>query len=376
MELEFTPEQEELRDGVRSVLSRECPMSLVRAVVEDGASATGLWAQMVELGWPALTIAEDLGGLGLGAVELVVVVEELGRVLAPGPFVPTVTQFAPVVRELGTDDQQRRFLAPVARGELTGTLAITEPASGIDPGTVRTTATPSGDGWQLDGQKTGVLGAAEADEIAVVARVGEGDGDDGVATFVVPSSALVVEPITAFDATRSLANVVLDSVPVSSDRRLGEPGGTAATGLRRAVEEAMVALALETVGTCQSIFDVTLEYAKQREQFGVPIGSFQAIKHKLADMLVAVERARATGYFAALAIAEDDDRRAAAASTARIAAADCQRLLAREGIQIHGGIGYTWEHDMHLYVRRVKTNAQLLGTEAEHKARLADLLLG
>jgi alkylation response protein AidB-like acyl-CoA dehydrogenase len=374
MELEFTPEQEELRDGVRSVLSRECPMSLVRAVVEDGAPATGLWAQMVELGWPALTIAEDLGGLGLGAVELAVVVEELGRVLAPGPFVPTVTQFAPVVRELGTSDQHERFLTPVARGELTATFAITEPGSGIDVRTVRTTAKPSDGGWQIDGRKTGVVGAAEADEIAVVARVGEGESE--VATFVVPSSALVLEPVNAFDRTRSLSNLVLDAVSVPADRLLGEPGVSAESGLRRATGEAVVALALETVGTCQTIFDVTLEYAKQREQFGVPIGSFQAIKHKLADMLVALERARATGYFAALAIAEDDDRRAAAASTAKIAAADCQRLLAKEGIQIHGGIGYTWEHDMHLYVRRVKTNAQLLGTEAEHRALLAGLLLG
>ena len=374
MELEFTTEQEELRAGVRNVLSRECPMSLVRAVVEDGAPATGLWAQMVELGWPALTIAEDLGGLGLGAVELAVVVEELGRVLAPGPFIPTVTQFAPVVQELGTPDQQHRFLSPIAHGDLIGTLAITEPGSGIDVAAVRATATPSDGGWKLDGRKTGVLGAVEADEIAVVARVGEGDVE--VAAFVVPSDALVIEPVTAFDGTRSLANVVLDSVSVPSDRLLGDPGVSAASGLRRAIDEAMVAIALETVGTCQTIFDVTLEYTKQREQFGVPIGSFQALKHKLADMLVALERARATGYFAALAIAEDDDRRAAAASTARIAAADCQRLLAKEGIQIHGGIGYTWEHDMHLYVRRVKTDAQLLGTEAEQRARLADLLLG
>jgi alkylation response protein AidB-like acyl-CoA dehydrogenase len=349
-------------------------MSLVRAVVEDGAPATGLWAQMVELGWPALTIAEDLGGLGLGAVELAVVVEELGRVLAPGPFVPTVTQFAPVVRELGTREQQQRFLSPVAHGDLTGALAITERGSGIEFRAVRTTATPSDGGWRLDGHKTGVLGAAEADEIAVIARVGEDTG--GVAAFVVPSDALVVEPLNAFDGTRSLANVVLDSVSVPTDRMLGDPGASTARGLHRAVDEAMVALALETVGACQTIFDMTLEYAKQREQFGVPIGSFQAIKHKLADMLVAVERARATGYFAALAIAEDDDRGAAAASTAGIAAAECQRLLAKEGIQIHGGIGYTWEHDMHLYVRRVKTNTQLLGTEAEQRARLADLLLG
>nr|MBA3564618.1 acyl-CoA dehydrogenase [Gammaproteobacteria bacterium] len=132
--------------------------------------------------------------------------------------------------------------------------------------------------------------------------------------------------------------------------------------------------ALETVGTCQAIFDVTLDYAKQREQFGVPIGSFQAIKHKFADMLIALERARATGYFAALTIAEDDDRRSLAVASAKATAGECARLLAKEGIQIHGGIGYTWEHDMHLYVRRVRANAALFGTAAWHRARVADLI--
>ena len=133
-------------------------------------------------------------------------------------------------------------------------------------------------------------------------------------------------------------------------------------------------LALETVGSCQAIFDMTLEYAKHREQFGVPIGSFQAIKHKFADMLIALERARATGYFAALTIAEDDGRRSLAASTAKVAAGECQHMLGKEGIQIHGGIGYTWEHDMHLYVRRAKTDAQLLGTAADHRAHIGALL--
>ena len=137
---------------------------------------------------------------------------------------------------------------------------------------------------------------------------------------------------------------------------------------------ATTALAVETVGAAQTIFDVTLAYAKQREQFGVPIGSFQAIKHKFADMLIALERARATGYFAALTIAEDDDRRALATSTAKAAAGDCAALLAKEGIQIHGGIGYTWEHDMHLYVRRVKSSALLFGNAAQHRARVADLI--
>ena len=147
-----------------------------------------------------------------------------------------------------------------------------------------------------------------------------------------------------------------------------------AAAVRRAVEVATTALAVETVGAAQAIFDITLAYAKQREQFGVPIGSFQAIKHKFADMMIALERARSLGYFAALTIAEDDSRRTSATSVAKAAAGDCQRLLAKEGIQIHGGIGYTWEHDMHLYVRRIKSGEPLFGTSTWHRARVAELL--
>jgi len=374
MELEFTDEQDELRDGVRALLSRECPMSLVRSVIEDGTSADGLWKQMVDLGWPALTIPEEHGGLGLGAIELAVVVEELGRVVAPGPFIPTVSQLVPVVRETASAEQQARLLAAVAEGSLTGTLALEEPGVAFDPAGVRACATTKGDGWELAGTKHGVLGAVGVDEIAVVARVAGTTGDDGIGVFLVAADDLEISPVAALDMTRSLANITLDGVTVKADRVLGEPGPATAAGLRRAIEEAIVAISLETVGTCQTILDVTLEYAKQREQFGVPIGSFQAIKHKFADMLIALERARATGLFAALTIAEDDERRSIAASTAKVAAGDCQRLLAKEGIQIHGGIGFTWEHDMHIYVRRVKTGGQLLGTGADHRARIADLL--
>jgi alkylation response protein AidB-like acyl-CoA dehydrogenase len=372
--LEFTAEQDELRDGVRAMLARECPIALVREVVEKGATADALWAQMVELGWPALTVPERAGGLGMGAVELAVVVEELGRVLAPGPFVPTVTEFAPVVAEAGSEEQQERFLGGVAAGEITGTLALVEDNGSIDTGRISSIASPDGDGFVLDGTKAAVLEAATADEIAVVARRPGTDGDDGVGAFVVPRAEVGVEPVDAFDASRPLARVVLDGVRVGADRALGEPGPTTAVAVRRAVEVAAVALAVETVGAAQSIFDITLAYAKQREQFGVPIGSFQAIKHKFADMLVALERARATSYFAALTIAEDDDRRSLAASMAKAAAADCAALLAKEGIQIHGGIGYTWEHDMHLYVRRVRSNSVLFGNAAQHRARVADLI--
>jgi len=372
--LEFTAEQDELRDGVRGMLARECPISLVREVVEKGTSPDALWSQMVELGWPALTVPEGAGGLGMGAVELAVVVEELGRVLAPGPYLPTVTQFAPVVAEAGSPEQRERFLGGVAAGELTGTLALVEESGSVDVGRVAATATPDGAGFVLHGMKQTVVEASSADEIAVIARTPDTRGDDGVGAFVVARADLGVEPIEALDASRPLARVALDGVRVDADRALGAPGPGTAVAVRRAVDVATTALAVETVGAAQAIFDITLAYAKQREQFGSPIGSFQAIKHKFADMLVALERARATSYFAALTIAEDDDRRALATSTAKAAAGDCAALLAKEGIQIHGGIGYTWEHDMHLYVRRVKSSSLLFGNAAQHRARVADLI--
>ena len=374
MHLEFTTEQDELRDGVRAMLVRECPMSLVREVVEKGTTPDALWSQMVELGWPALTVPEPAGGLGMGTVELAVVVEELGRVLAPGPFVPTVTQFAPVVAEAGSPEQQERFLGGIAAGELTGTLALVEESGSIDAGHVTTTATPDGDGFVLEGAKEMVVEASTADEIAVIARTPGTQGDDGVGAFVVSRADVRLEPVDALDATRPLTRVALDGVRIGADRVLGEPGSATAEAVRRAVEVAATALAVETVGAAQTIFDITLAYAKQREQFGAPIGSFQAIKHKFADMLVALERARATSYFAALTIAEADGRRALATSTAKAAASDCAALLAKEGIQIHGGVGYTWEHDMHLYVRRVKSSSLLFGNAAQHRARVADLI--
>jgi alkylation response protein AidB-like acyl-CoA dehydrogenase len=372
--LEFTTEQDELRDGVRAMLARECPMSLVREVVEKGTTPDALWNQMIELGWPALTVPEPAGGLGMGTVELAVVVEELGRVLAPGPFVPTVTQFAPVVAEAGSPEQQERFLGRIAAGGLTGTLALVEESGSIDAGHVTTTATPDGDGFVLEGAKEMVVEASTADEIAVIARSAGTYGDDGVGAFVVSRADVRLDPVDALDATRPLARVALDGVRIGADRALGDPGPATAAAVRRAVEVAATALAVETVGAAQAIFDITLAYAKQREQFGAPIGSFQAIKHKFADMLVALERARATSYFAALTIAEDDGRRALATSTAKAAAGDCAALLAKEGIQIHGGIGYTWEHDMHLYVRRVKSSSLLFGNAAQHRARVADLI--
>jgi alkylation response protein AidB-like acyl-CoA dehydrogenase len=375
MELEFTADQEDLRASIHAVLAKESPVSLARAVTETDARPTALWATMVDLGWPALTVEEEFGGIGLGVLEAAILAEELGRVIAPGPLLTTVSQYVPAIREAGTPDQRAHLLGHVAAGERTGSLAIAEESGSFDPADVAATIAFDSDDVVLSGTKRFVMEGDAVDEVVTVVRVSGLPGDDdGVRAVVVPVSAVVTEPLDAFDGSRRLAHITLDGVRVERDAVLGDPDVSAAPALRRALEEATVCLALEMVGTAQSIFDITLEYAKQREQFGVPIGSFQATKHKFADMMIALERARSLGYFAALTIAEDDPRRASATSVAKAAAGDCQRLLAKEGIQIHGGIGYTWEHDMHLYVRRIKSGEPLFGTSSWHRARVADLL--
>ncbi len=371
MELEFTTDQEGLRDAVRAVLLRECSPGFVRDVAEKRTAGAQvdtepLWSHMVELGWPALTVPEAAGGLGYGAVEHAVLVEALGPSMAPGPLLPTVSQFVPAVREAGSTAQHDAFLRPVAEAGRTGSLALDDPAGLV------TTAERRGDGWVLSGEKHLVVEAPAVDAFVVVART----ATDDLGAFVIDHDApgVTVEPVRSFDPTRLMGTVGLRDVTVGGDAVLGDPGPATAEAIRRAVQEATVSLALETVGTTQTIFDITLEYAKEREQFGVPIGSFQAIKHKFADMLLAIERARATCYFAALTIAEDDERRTMATSMAKAAAGDAQRLVGKEGIQIHAGVGYTWEHDIHLYVRRAKTGAALFGTATDHRAAVADLL--
>ncbi len=343
MDLEFTPDQLELRDNARSVLATECPPSLVRAVYDGEGNGEKLWATLVGLGWPAIGIDEEHGGLGLSFVEVGLVVEELGRVVAPTPFLATVTQFAPLVRGSA-------FLDRVADGSLSGAASFVNDVR----------AEPAAEGWVLNGTASFVPDGASADEIALAV-----DGR----VFVVPASTAAIAPVASLDPSMPMAHVSLVDVAVSADRVLGDAESIAA-----AHDEAVVALALSTVATCRAIFEATLEYAKQREQFNKPIGSFQALKHRFANMYLEVEKAAALCYFAELTIAEHDDRRTVAASMAKAAAGECQRLVARDGLQIHGGIGFTWEHDLHFWLKRAKSGDALLGNAAFHRARLARLM--
>lgn len=373
MELELSDDQQALQESVRAVLERECPISLVRSVVEEHKHAEELWSRMVELDWPALAVPEEDGGLGLGFVELAVVCEQLGRVLCPAPFLATATQFVPALLHAGSAGQRGHFLGAVARDGIVGTLAVAEASGNFDAPSITTVAAPDGASYVIDGAKHFVFDADVAAEVVVAARLPGTTGDDGVALFVVPRDSFDSEPMVGLDASRSYGSVVLDSVRIEPDRVLAEPG-TAGPVLHSIVQEATVALATEMVGTCQAIFDIVHAYVQEREQFGVKVGSFQAIKHKLANMYVSVESARATAYFAAAAIAESDERRDVAVAMAKASVGDCQKLVTTEGIQCLGGIGYTWEHDMHLYVKRAKSGAALFGTGAEHLERLSHLL--
>jgi alkylation response protein AidB-like acyl-CoA dehydrogenase len=362
VELEFTSEQEELRSSVRSFLDKECSLAVVRRVVETGESADELWRSMVALDWPALAVAEEYGGVGLSFVETAVLAEELGRVVAPGPLLATVTQFVPVVREVGTPEQRRRFLGEVASGAITGTLALADHARGWGLSEVTTTAERAEGGWVLRGTKLGVLAGPDTDEVAVIARVGE-----GVGVFVVPGGEAGLAPVRSLDASRPLCTATFDQVLVADDRALGQPGSAAsAFGLTRALQEATVTLALETVGTCDVLFEMVLSYVKDRKQFSVPVGSFQAVKHKMTNMFLAIERARSLCYYAVAAVNEDTPDRATATSMAKAASDECQRAVCRDSFQSFGGIGFTWEHDSHLFLKRAETNGTLFGGSAEH----------
>jgi alkylation response protein AidB-like acyl-CoA dehydrogenase len=364
MNLEFTDEQLELRDSARAALARECPPRLVRDVAAGRRDASELAAALTWLGWPALTVDVDLGGLGRSFVELAVVIEELGRAAAPGPFLPTTTQFVPVVRELGTEAQAHRFLAGVASGELTGSLALHE-GGRWDPETVTATAERDSDGWLLRGHKHHVLGGPDVDEIAVAARRENGT----LGLFVVPAAELTFKRTTGLDHTRSLGNVELNSVWVPDARMLGEADADARKPLGRALAEATVALALDALGACGELFDASLAVARDGGVAG------QAVEHALADMLVAVETSRAATYQAVGAVAEGDDRAAHLASVAKAAVGECVRSVTRHSFEIQGTDPGHDDADLRLWVGRATADALLFGAPADHRRMLADHLL-
>lgn len=360
MDFELDEDQLALQEAAAEILAKECPASLLRDVIDGGSQDADLWKVLVGLDWPGMAIETDAGGSGATAVELGLVVEQLGYVADPSPFLATTTQFVPVVEASTDADQRRRFLGAVAAGGC-GTIAVAGPEGRWDPARPPVRAERTADGWRLSGAAAYVIDGDRADEIAVLAAT-----DSGPIAVVVPAAHAAVSRGTAYDLTLHVTTVDVTGVVVPDDRVLAVEDPAAA--FTAALEVAVTGLALMTVGACQRAFDMALAYTKERHQFDVPIGSFQAIKHKAVDMYTRIERARALGYFAALCIAEGDDRRPLAAAMAKAAAGDAQHLVIRHAVQFFGGIGFTWENDLHLYLRRAKAAEVIFGGAAHHRA--------
>ena len=357
MQFGLNESQEFLRDSARQFFAGECPISQVRRLMEtDTAFDANLWGKLAEQGYTGILFPEEFGGVGLGIVELVLLMEEVGRALLPGPFFSTVVMAGSLLDALATKEQKKKYLAPICRGEARATVAFLEAEGSWDLAEVRLTAV---DG-KLKGEKLFVPDAAIADSIIVVARNG---------VFLVDSKArgIRIKPMLGMDLTRKLYLVQFDDV---SGEKLGE---TAALVRPRAI--ATVALAAEMVGGMQRTLDVAVEYAKTRKQFGKPIGTFQAVQHQCADMYLETESARSAVYYAAWALQHHAPDAAAAVSIAKLYASDASRTVGNRGIQVHGGMGFTWENDLHLYYRRAKASESVFGDATFHRERLARLAI-
>ncbi len=366
MNFAFSEEQEELRRSVRRFLDDKSPISEVRRLMETTEGYDpAVWAQMgSQLGLQGLAIPEEYGGSGFTYVELIVVLEEMGRSLLCAPCFSTVALAANAILTSGDDAAKKELLPGIASGDAIATLAFTEDNGRWDEGGITTTATRAGDGWTLDGHKMFVLDGHVANLLVVAART-----PAGLSLFAVDENApgLTRTPLATMDQTRKQARLELSGTPA---RLIGADGGASA-GLSKTLDLAAVALAAEQVGGAQQCLDMSVEYAKQRVQFGRPIGSFQAIKHKCADMLLEVESAKSAAYYAGWAAAEASDELPVVASLAKAYCSDAYFHAAAENIQIHGGIGFTWEHDAHLYFKRAKSSELLLGDPTYHRELLA-----
>ena len=366
MNFGFSEEQEELRKAVRRFLDDKSPSTEVRRLMETTEGYDpAVWSQMAnQLGLQALAIPEAYGGAGFGYVELVVVLEEMGRTLLCAPYFSTVALAANALLSSGDEAAKAEYLPGIANGETIATLAFTEESGRWELDGITMEAKPAGDGWVLDGTKSYVLDGHTANLILVAARTA-----NGLSLFAVAGDAdgLTRTPLSTMDQTRKQAKLTFAATPA---RLVGEDGA-AGPVLSKTLDLAAVALAAEQVGGAQRVLDMSVEYAKNRIQFGRPIGSFQAIKHKCADMLLEVESAKSAAYYAGWAAAEDNDELPVTACLAKAYCSEAYFHAAAENIQIHGGIGFTWEHDAHLYFKRAKSSELLLGDPAYHRELLA-----
>jgi alkylation response protein AidB-like acyl-CoA dehydrogenase len=376
MDFGFNEEQEMLRKSARDFLAKESPMTYVRRMMEDDVGySVETWRKMAELGWMGLIYPEPHGGAGLDMVDLAVVVEEMGRVVMPGPFFSTVLLGGLAVLEGGDDAQKGRYLKAIAAGDLKATLAVLEPSGRWNAAGVEATAVVDSGGYLLSGVKLFVPDAHVADLVVIAARTVRGQGEEGISLFAVdvPKDGVTITPLKTMDQTRKLCEVKLDQVRVGPEALVGPRGGGWPI-LKRVIDRAKVALCAEMCGGAERVLEMSVEYAKVRVQFDRPIGSFQAIQHKCANMLLLVESAKSATYYAAWAVANGVPEAPLAAAMAKSYTSDAYRIVAGEGIQIHGGIGFTWEHDMHIYFKRAKGSEVTFGDATYNRELVAQLI--
>jgi alkylation response protein AidB-like acyl-CoA dehydrogenase len=376
MNFELDEEQVMLKTSAREFLDKECPKKLVRAMMEDEKGySPELWRKMADLGWLGLAFPEDYGGVGSSFLDLVVLLEECGRALLPGPFVPTVVLCGRPILAAGTEEQKQRFLSGIASGDVIMTFAHMEAGGGLEASDVAVTATPSGDGFVINGTKLFVPCAHIADHFLCVTRTGSKRNDeDGITLFLVDARATgVTTELLKTMTGEPLCEVKFDNVSVPESDMLGELDKGWPI-VKRILVEAQVAESAWMTGGARWAMDTSIDYSKMRIAFGRPIGSFQAIQHKLSNLAVQVEGATSIIYYAAWTIMENDSDMALAASMAKSWCGETYKQATFDGIQVHGGIGYTWDHDMHLYLKRAKAGEVAFGDSDYHREKIAQML--
>jgi alkylation response protein AidB-like acyl-CoA dehydrogenase len=377
MNFGFNDEQELLRSTARKFFDNECPSTTVRTLMEDSSGMTPeLWKKLAEQGWLGLIAPEEHGGMALGIVDLVVLLEEMGRAVVPGPFFSTVLLGGLAILEAGNDAQKKAWLPKICSGDARATLAWMEPSAEMGAAGVTLPATAKGSGFTLNGTKLFVHDAHTADVIVVAARTASSQNpEEGISLFLVPKGTpgLAVTLLPTMDQTRKLCEVTLTNVALGGDAIMGAPG-TGWKPLARVIDRATVGLCAEMCGGAQKVLDMTVEYAKIRQAFGRPIGSYQGVKHRAADMLVDVENSKSITYYAAWAMDEGVPEGPLAVSMAKAYVSDAYRRVSGAGIQLHGGIGFTWEHDLHLYFKRAKGSEFTFGDATWHRERVAQLV--
>jgi len=374
MEFAFSQDQDELRRAARRFLEVASSEERVRAVMEtEQGYDSATWQQLSEeLAWTGLTIPEEYGGLGMSYLDLHPLMEEMGRALLCSPFFSTICLGANALLLGGNGVQKERHLPGIAAGEATATLAYAEKNGQLDAAGIEATCSRTAAGYILRGTKSYVLDGHTADLLIVAARTENSEGAEGVSLFLVPGDADGVKQawLPTMDQTRRLASVELNDVVVPADALVGEEGRGWAL-CERTLDLARIALAAEQVGAAEMCLDMSVEYAKVRKQFGRPIGSFQAIKHKCADMLMMIESARSAAFYASALAGQGERDLEEAASSAKAFCSDAFFHCAAENIQIHGGIGFTWEHAAHMYFKRAKAAEVLFGAPSFHRERVA-----